>query len=741
MRRMTRTKTKPSKAQSAARSFLLVSASLFLSSCGQEPPQEAARSQPVYTPVSHKLFGSGEGLQSRVSTLIELSNQETEPVVIEADGEELNGRRLVPKSFPIGTAKNVRLTPEREEPIGELVTAFEEQPKVFEISNDASILFSASYGTYRTTESRGAELWLSEPAVTIQWDASGDRLLVQTPGRYTIYPANLEQPLTIEPPKFFGEERSSGHAYWSAEEENQLLFVTENVQFDASQPIRVLLESAVYNYITGERVPMPWSPYRNYSNMGTLPSLKRTWVHPLNKYQIRAMPAALETMTARGDRGPQLAEREGWALYAPDGGAGERLVYLATPRYGSRATRAFYQQGDTSPRQLTARPTAAVSISPDGQWIGFAVLPDAREDRYELRRVSVSDLDRYTNRMRNFRTLDEFEEKFAHSLSEELRQTMVSQGIGGKLAESVIGAFPSEPPTPEQTLQMGGKLRQLLREGAADIRFSDGLTGLREFDLLMAQVAPYLEEDPWMILAIAGFTADQFPVEHHWQIGRTAMMLGNEVDDLIYTDGLTFSAMNLYGLARERISRGVPLSSTIRTFVETYREPYYLTENFHKETLDGISWKEVDRSGFDVENSTLIDLRETLIERRLNDSIHEFTWKSGAQSGDAALEMIGAFRLAEGNPGSPRALGIFARALASDLETREAIRLLDQALSIDPSDPVLRFERGDAHYQMKNFETARADYDAAVRYDDTGTMEESVAARLALIEKAEAHGG
>jgi hypothetical protein len=448
----------------------------------------------------------------------------------------------------------------------------------------------------------------------------------------------------------------------------------------------VFLDLQRYNIESASASAAGWSPFRRFSAMGTLPALGIVWAQRIQPYQILPIPGEIVEI----DNGEPVrlltAPEQAIDLY-PTASSDGKLVWLRTwQRRGEGSARVYAKERlerDAPELQITSRPSLAAGISPNGDWIAYVA---SNPEGAEIRRLSAVSIQEERAVFAAYAQADAEVRRRSARLEESLRNAFEELEIAGALSEEEQGRRLHEVPDMGDFEQMADAFRRAARESFG-VDISTGLAGLSEADALLDEIAPYMEEAPWTIVALAGFLAEALPEDRHWYLPANALALGQDVVDVTESDGLSFTAVNMPGAARERLGGELSLRETADRLWQAEQWPLYLVENLRQETMEELRLEELTRAGGLHEETTIGELYRTLISGPVNDAVHRLAIELGQEGNHAGLFLVAAYRLAAANPHSGEALTLFGNALKDGYLLEEARKVLEQAVKIDPQDP------------------------------------------------------
>ena len=681
-----------------------------------------------------RVFGSRHALRQELVRLVAQSQRGTTVSRVKLGNEEV--LRLVPPpefAIPMVPPKEVpvnHLGPESV--LGETMTTTAAIPRAMAVAPDGSVVYEDSGKTWRvaTPGATPVELY-SAGALVLQFHPQSGELLLHA-GQHSFLVAGPDY-ATLRP---LPGNPAEGRPQWDMSRPGSLLFFYEHVDFNASDPDRIFLKIQRQGTDGGTIEPVAWATALPLAEAGTIPALGKMWAHAAIRYQVRPQPAPVVLLDDKNTSATVTFPGRA-ADISPDASTDGSLYWVRTWRRGSATGRAFVHAPKSSAVPLTATATELVSVTADGTWLVVAVRDGkgcrlVRMDRDTRRRAeeAVADITDPSATMR------EAAEVLDQGMKLELRRL----GRWPDLVKMDFGWILTSPPDRELTLSMGDRFRERL-EREFGVTLSPGVTGLQEADRLLDEIAPYLEENPWVVLGVAGLYARALPQDRlRWLIRTQDNGLGQDVAAESATDGLSFTATSPYYIARERLTDDLPLHEAAKRLLEGNPDPTYLVENLTGSVLNLALLDELKRAAVDT-TMTAVQLHDILRDKPPSPTVSLLALRAAHDVEDSDLALLAGWRLAQARPHSGRALGKLAQPLKDAGFMEEAMLLLNQAVSLDPLSPDLHFALADVLTMLDRLPAARAEYARALAADTDGSFAQDVADRLRLLDGMEAKPG
>jgi tetratricopeptide (TPR) repeat protein len=619
--------------------------------------------------------------------------------------------------------------PPPAEPFGRACRTLAAPPPALAITNAGAVLFGDGSATWYLAVDGSVRRLHDTTASVLQLDADGERLLLKHGSELVI----------LTGPEFSRIERRTtlpveGTAAWL--DAGHLLLARDHVVFTATERRRVVLDIYLYDLATGTAMPAPWADESPLAAIGTLPPLGIMWGHLVTPWRAEPMPAPIlrlqdgivaGIMTGR----PRVADTHPTA--ARDGA----LLWVRTWRHGSTTGRAYWKPpglGEDGAVELTTAPTHRAAVSPDGGWLVVAV---QGRDGVELRRASRAEVDAQLDAARTRRAATEARAARYQALEARLAARLAALPIGRSLLQADFGPVLADVPTPADCdLLADALLAELqalgLAEGADWPALEDAL----------AEVAPFVDEHPALVLAVGGLYARALGPDATWLLDTaTTGTLTADVSAVTLGDGLSHRVALPFGAAREILAGRRGLLRAAPSLAHAAGTPLFMAENYGEDTRRAVLDDLIARAGVDPLAMGEGPLVEYLARPDAEPAVAMLAIRFGRIAGRPALRLAGAMALATAVPQSADALLDLGDALADSYLYEEAIPILERACIAAPESLDAHLALCDAHIVVGDLAAATALLDRARELDPGGTEAELIASRVdLLIELQKAKG-
>jgi len=546
----------------------------------------------------------------------------------------------------------------------------------------------------------GTEFPIAEGDVgSMQWDDDGNRLLLSGPGikRVLAWPS-------LEVAADFSSREMRGRLVFAPEGAGYWL-LEERVDFDASQPMRILWTTSAFDGVSD---PTPLAQMHPVAFVGTCPQNGLVWTVAVEKHRIvpeagslreaDAQLASLRDLTSAGDS----------LDFAPVADRGDRLFFLRAPRLVDgamrRTARAWMRdlKGDAPERQITIEPTFAVAVSPSGERMALVVLRDgtAAIVASETATVLSVELSAPTALRRDF-------EATVEGFLDDLRaayQQAVPEGpppIADNPADQI--PWPTEPMLDAMADALAASLKTRL-----GIEADGTLASLGAIDDLLTEADGLIPEQEATILAFAGYEGRVLRREGgaEWLLESASPALGIDTDAVTTGDDLLMSFHNSFYAAREALAGRLAFDPVARELLAEWRRPIALVENpsFATESL----WKarRLEQAAVKTDGDPVAALRDAATRAVDNNIVSHAAIEVATKAEDNALRLLAALNLAETCPDSPLALLEAADAVQPLGVPELRVALCDQAERIDPENPRVLAEHASALFAAGRYDEA-----------------------------------
>ncbi|MBI1290389.1 hypothetical protein GC173_04000 [bacterium] len=690
--------------------------------------QGCSREEPAPAPPPATVAPSGaEDLSVALPRLISKIEAATDVTTVEVGNPSERVASRMARRAPVYTARPLNLRSGfPKPPQGLLVGQLTLVPKVLAIANTGVIVTGGEDGARAWPVAAGAQAQPidADPVIQAQVDGSGERLLLQTVSHLSIRSGPL-----FEIAQQLDGNIPPGRAHWLTDD--TLLFAQERIlDFNASAPQRVYTSSMLWNIGTG-RWNRPWFDPLAYAKLGTFPVQEAAWGTPLLPHQLESMPGPVLRIEDDGTTVSLTREVDCADLSVAMDQMGDVLA-VRTWRHGGGQSRAILQWADsiTTPTlQLTSVATHRVALSPSGDWMAAVIGEPGFPP--ELRRYRREDV------AGDWVAVHEL---YRQEQSLRAKALAVSNSLAAELGRRTGGIQPTAGPTRELCVAMGEQLKGALLEHFALQLPENELHALGAVDGLLDEVGDYFKEEPALIIALAGLVADALP-QAHWEIAKEDEGLSPDVSDVIFGDSLSFTALQPFALARDRIAGDGRLSATVGE-VKAGVLPIYLLENRRPETLIRLQSAQMKHADVDTQRVRLYELEDRL-GNGLGDTraVNLLVYTVATQRKDHALARRALWPLVETNPASAQGVAMLARNLYDDFQPDAAESLFRLAVEMSPGDPALRFSWADALMATQQFDRAREEFERSGRLDTAGALAPYLPSRLELLEKLRRESG
>ncbi|MCC6546947.1 hypothetical protein IT570_07240 [Candidatus Sumerlaeota bacterium] len=682
-------------------------------------------------------FGSRAAMNASVDELLEQSNEVTEKTSTKAlDGLTLDsrGRKAVTPS-PTPAAIPV-LRRKITENLGELWKTEDAPPTALVVTSDGALIYPARGALWRqSTPGEESEVFKSD-ATSLSLDATGGKLLLQHQGGLIILSGpQFRQVQKIDHPPV-------GRPMWGLKE-NELLFVEEKINFSATEKYRIRLRSVAYDYQTGKTSIPGWNSELRYSTIGTLPAAGILWAHLIQYYQIDPTPASIYLLDDDGMPIAPLTNAGAAADIQPSGASTGAIAWIRTYRRGGVSGRAYYHSGDPESIagvQLTSRPTWQVALSPEGEFGAYCVSNE--EGKYEIHRFTRDVLPLKQSLFEDNAGADTAFRDAVARVVDQIKDAFLRENPGDGLQGTEWGGnILRSAPKPEQIDRMGDALETALGKEFGMV-LDPGPGGLVQLDAFFDEAGSYIAEEPPMILALASHLERRMQATSSWILDGDSNALSIDDPGFIDTDGISYTALAPFSIARERITSGVSLEKSWRDALQNNVGPYYLAENFRDGVREQIHAAEIKKAG----SAVLLEnpghrLRVYRDIKTNNNTLNLDLLSAAKKTGDHALTLLVASRIAQGNPASGKALSIFATALNDAFYSDEATKVYHQAVLLAPLDVDIRFAYADCLAGANLLDDAQREYEILKALDSTGTLKEELNGRFEMLQSLRAEAG
>lgn len=683
---------------------------------------------------SARTFGSRKGLNNELVRLVTASQTGTIVGRTKLGDEQVLHLKAPPEyATAFGTPKPVPLNRVSPGTVpGEVMTTTGQIPAALAVAADGTVFYGADGHTWRV-DKPGAkpEEVFAEQAIVLQFHPRSGELLLQA-GRHTYLAAAPDYALVRPLP----EPLPEGRAQWEPGRADSLLFFREYIDFNASNPDRIFLKIQRQSTDGLTREPVAWLTSIKLAEAGTLPAAGAVWGHMARRYQIRPQPAPIVLMTDEASSNTLTSPGRASDI-SPVASSDGAFYWVRTWRRGSTTGRPFMQLPRAPAVPIATAATDLVSVSTQGDWLVLALRDGkgsrlVRMDRDTRRKAAEAAAD-VTDPSA---TMREAAEVLDQGMKLELRRL----GRWPDLVKKDYGWILVSAPDRELVLTLGDRFRERL-EREFSVTLSPGLTGLMEADTLLDEIAPFLDENPWMVLGIAGLYARALPEDRvRWLIRSVDNGLGQDVSTESSTDGLSLTATSPFYIARERLTNDLSLAEAAKRLLQDNPGPTFLVENLSGEVMRLALLDELRRADVDT-TVTAVQLHDLLRDKPPSAAVSLLALRAARDVGDQDLALLAGWRLAQARPHSGKALGRLAQPLKDAGLMEEALLLLNQAVALEPLNPDLRFSLADLLTMLDRLPAARAEYLRALAADTDGTFAQDVADRLRLLDEMEGKPG
>jgi len=382
-------------------------------------------------------------------------------------------------------------------------------------------------------------------------------------------------------------------------------------------------------------------------------------------------------------------------------------------------------------------------MSPSGEW---GATFTAEDGGFALRRFRAGDIPAQHQPAARRAAAWNAEVERARQVVGDLVLTLEKRPLGAALEEADFAPTLDRVPAADDFAAMAAALRAAMAKHYK-VNDADPRVFLRRIDLWLDDAAPYLTEHPALILALGGAMAEALPANRGWSAETFTKALSQDVAGETWRRSLEFTLVMPMGAARERIASGLSLSATVAEIAARGKAPIHLVENLRAETSESLIPKEWKDAGLPASVADLTAIRPAMEKLDVaNDALNVVALSiASSQKSPAGSELAiwTALRLARNNPADAEALTLLGDTLKDNFYTRAAAAVFRAAALLNPEDPYLRVQSGDALLALSDFDGARAEFAIARSVDTGGSYADQLDQRDTLVgqmEKSEKEG-
>ncbi len=706
---------------------------LLNSGCNFSPSEDNPADQ-----IAIELFGSRDALDRKlagIETDFEETTTQTDPYIPSTIDQISNIE--FEKRLPLAgllTDEN-QLKSQRVSPI---IPPFSEKPYLqsstvpfaVAITNDGDLFIASEEGlvVYESTTKEPSSI-IEDPVKHLQINAKGDKVLAQSENRIYIVETKSHDFERVA-------EKAEGQAYWHPQED-QLLIVGEEIQFDASVKKRIRLTTQIYDLKKQTIKETDWISGGRYASLGTLPTLDTIWGHLPEDYTIDPVPAPIYRLF-EGTPAGKLTDDNGTADLAPVADQNGNIYFLRTYRRGSGSTRAWVKLSDTGEElQLTLRKTHHVAASPDGKWL--VIVEDSNDQQASVYRTPGSEVLTQLEKWRERKRLEAVEVAKAKFIERQIAEELADLPSGKTLYEDSGLLWLKEVPTEEEILLLSQKFEAVLQD-------TIGLEPLKTYEDLEA-IEMYINrfdglwsEHPALVIAIGGLIVNLTDGDATYIHETLTPVLSIDVDSPLESDQLSWTLVQPFGLARERISQGYSLVKTL-SHARKAALPIYLVGDFTEEIRLEVDRRELQKRKID--RAVLSNPRQYFELLRNNQQFRTGTtlrygYLIGEESSDERLMLYASVLLAEKTPWSEEALQMLIDSLLEASYSKDASQIQEKLVLLKPEDAFNWLALGDSYAILNELEKARKAYNQARLVDIAQIWEADLQARFQMLENIKA---
>jgi tetratricopeptide (TPR) repeat protein len=499
---------------------------------------------------------------------------------------------------------------------------------------------------------------------------------------------------------------SDARVFWG-EAPGSLLATYELIDFSASSRTRIFIRASTFDIATREERPVTGTSA--LAALGRIAPADLTWAHRRIDYQVDPLPAPILTFV-NGETYRTAEPETPYADTAPCGDRLGNLLWIRTSKRGSDTGRLWGRNRGSGSVSvpLTDFPTYTVGISADGSRVAYCA-----RDESSMKIMTVPTEELFAAdaaRGEADRLLLQCWERAKRAIQRDFEESALGSAIGTTPHGPVLRRVPTE----EELLSAGDAMRRAFAE-AFGIEVADGLAGLAALDWLFDQHDGLMPEDPAFVVGLAGVVARAAMAEGLGPLLlQTATSdLTTDFEDVWWTDGMTYSLLSPFAVARERISSSLRMAPELGRVAAIADRPVFLAENFAEDTRELAQSAMLGTAGINPRDYSLQQVLAALQAHPQDDAVALLAYRVAAEEGEWTAAVLAARRLALSNPDHPEAFLMLAEALAPLGLSAEAIRASAWATELAPSDAAVWVRHGNVLFDDSRFDEARAAYRTA----------------------------